>query len=294
MILTWHQVKIFFVVISVCVMIASEEITHPHHWKMIEHLAETHSYIVAILNEAKNYTCTGSIINKQTILTSGSCLNPEPAYVAVGVAIFGSKVDDHNIFRIAYTVLHGDYTFELKALDPNVTKMHSNIGLAFVKRPILDIFIALPDLGNYYASELKNRKLIVVGYGLMKNSNLVSLQHQAYHQTPCANPKWYYCVCGIEYSAYTKTYYKEFGKGAPVMIQAGIIGITATPCGLLSLKSMGIKYNIFTVLGPYLPWIQKTQTNTTFSFRAYDNGAPITDSSLKYFYIVLATCNFFY
>uniref|UniRef100_A0A2A4K7U3 Peptidase S1 domain-containing protein n=1 Tax=Heliothis virescens TaxID=7102 RepID=A0A2A4K7U3_HELVI len=261
MVLTWRLItKVLIVIVFAC-QVFSLRITptsNPQDWRVIESLAEEYPYVVGLLNGMRDYICTGSIISKQSILTSGSCVSYEPKYALISAAMYKKHVNNGTVFEVAYTKLHADYIFDLKTSDPNVTRMHSNIGLVFVTRPVLEVFINSADIGNYYASELKEKKLIAVGYGRLGSSDTVALQHQAYHQTPCTNPKWYYCVCGIEYSTYTKTYTFEFGTGAPVLYGAELVGIAATPCGTLSMKNLGIKYNIFTVIGPYLPWIDKS------------------------------------
>lgn len=262
MVLTWQHITKAFIIVAFIRHLSSYRInptSTPQDWNVIETLAEEHPFLVGLLSGTRDYICTGSIIGKQSILTSGSCVSYEPKFVLISTAIYHKQNKNNSIFPVAATKIHGDYIFDLQTSDPNITRMHSNIGMVFLKRPVLDFFFIAADIGNYYASELKEKKLIAVGYGKLGTSDMVALQHQAYHQTPCTNPKWYYCVCGIEYSAYTKTYSYEFGTGAPVMFGKQLVGITATPCGTLSMKNLGIKYNIFTVIGPYLPWIEKSQ-----------------------------------
>lgn len=261
--------------------------SNPQDWRVIEALAEEHPYVVALLSSTKDYICTGSIISKKSILTSGSCVSYEPKYVVISAAMYNKKINNELVFDVAYTKLHGDYIFDLKTTDPNVTRMHSNIGLVFVSRPVLELFVNAADIGNYYASELKEKRLVAVGYGRLGTTDTVALQHQAYHQTPCTNPKWYYCVCGIEYSTYTKTYTYEFGIGAPVLFGSELVGITATPCGTLSMKNLGIKYNIFTVIGPYLPWIDKSQTNSTIVIKMRTNSNGVERLTMNEHFIIL-------
>lgn len=263
MVPTWRHITEVFLIIAVIHHVSSLRIapsSSPQDWRAIELLAEQHPYLVGLLSGTKDYICTGTIISKWSVLTSGSCVSSNPKYVLITAALYNKKVNNKTVFDVAYTKLHGDYIFDVKVMDPNVTQMHSNIGLVFVKRPILEVFVIAADIGNYYATELKDKRLLAVGYGRLDTSDMVALQYQAYHQTPCTNPKWYYCVCGIEYSTYLKTYSYEFGTGAPVLFGHEVVGIAATPCGTLSMKNLGIKYNIFTVIGPYLPWIEKSQT----------------------------------
>lgn len=241
----------------------------PSDWDVIETLAEEHPYIVALLNVTKSYVCTGTIIGKRTVLTSGSCLLHSPQYIAVGTAIVGKDVSANNIMAIADTKLHGDYVFELISSEPNVTHMHSNIGLVFSALSILDSVFESADIGNYYAPELRKKHLTVVGYGKLGGKSMVGLQKQAYHQSPCVNPKWYYCVCGFEYSMRQVTYEEEFGEGAPVLLGSDIVAVTATTCGSLSMPHSGYKYNVFTVIGPYIMWIDKAEPTTeSIKFKA--------------------------
>ncbi|CAH4014821.1 unnamed protein product [Pieris brassicae] len=204
-----------------------------YDWKIIETLAERHPYIVALLNNTKNYACTGVIIDHRSILTSGSCVHPEPLYAAVGSAIAGQRTNDNNIFKIAYTKAHEDYFFEL-GRNYNVTRMHSNIALVFTVKPVLLYFSESAILGNYFESELRDKKLSTTGYGELSNA-LTVLQHQRYRQVACTNPKWYYCICGVESSVVT-TYDLYFGEGGPVFYGDEVIGISSFPSGLMRLK----------------------------------------------------------
>ncbi|XP_026725972.1 uncharacterized protein LOC113492622 [Trichoplusia ni] len=289
MVLTWlHIIKVFLIIIYIqSVLVKLTTSSNPQDWRVIEALAEEHPYVVALLSSTKDYICTGSIISKKSILTSGSCVSYEPKYVVISAAMYNKKINNELVFDVAYTKLHGDYIFDLKTTDPNVTRMHSNIGLVFVSRPVLELFVNAADIGNYYASELKEKRLVAVGYGRLGTTDTVALQQQAYHQTPCTNPKWYYCVCGIEYSTYTKTYTYEFGIGAPVLFGSELVGITATPCGTLSMKNLGIKYNIFTVIGPYLPWIDKSQTNSTIVIKMRTNSNGVERLTMNEHFIIL-------
>ncbi|CAF4784476.1 unnamed protein product [Pieris macdunnoughi] len=234
-----------------------------YDWKIIETLAERHPYIVALLNNTKNYACTGVIIDHRSILTSGACVHPEPLYVAVGSAIAGQRTNDNNIFKIAYTKAHEDFFFEL-GRNYNVTRMHSNIALVFTVKPVLLYFCESAILGNYFESELKDKKLSTTGYGELRNA-LTVLQHQRYRQVACTNPKWYYCICGIESSVDT-TYDLYFGEGGPVFYGDEVIGISSFPSGLMRLKD-DVRYNVFTVISPYLEWIKKQQRNEFPEFR---------------------------
>nr|XP_034840827.1 uncharacterized protein LOC117996798 [Maniola hyperantus] len=232
----------------------------PEDWTTVELLAEEHPYIVAILNQDKEYICTGTVLDKRTVLTSGGCINPDPHYVVVGTAVLGQQVNNNNIFKVAFARVHGDYVFEIQGSDPNISQMHSNIGLVFTARPILEFFVNAPPIGNYYASELREKKMIMIGFGHIKTSGATVLQNQAYYQIPCKNPKWYYCICGLEYADIS--YVKPFGEGAPVLYGDEVVGIAASPSDSLGLKN-NIIYNVFTVIGPYTSWIEKSKSDSS-------------------------------
>lgn len=264
-------------------------------WRRFEALAEEHPYIVALLSGMKDYVCTGSVINKVCVLTSGNCVTYDPKYVAVNTAVYNKKLSNNTIFTISATLKHGDYMFQLKTADPNLTRMHSNIGLVFVDRPLLEYFINVADLGNFYASELKDMDLTAIGYGNLGSSNLVGLQYQIYHQTACMNPKWYYCVCGIE--AQITTYVNEFGQGGPILLGSALVGISAAPCGTLLLRNLGVKYNAFTVVGPYLPWVEKSKESVPNNYPAIlrSRGVSIQRNMfLKHFHLLVVVSKMFF
>ncbi|CAK1548290.1 unnamed protein product [Leptosia nina] len=242
-------------------------------------LAEEHPYIVALLNNTKNYTCTGVIIDHRRVLTSGTCIDTVPTYVVVGSAIAGQRTKGNNIFNVAYTKAHEDYSFEVNQRNQNVTRMHSNIALVFTVELTLLYFTEAAILSNYFESELRNKKLHATGFGEI-DKRVTVLQHQRYRQVACTNPKWYYCICGRESG---KTYDQYFGEGAPVFYKNEVIGISAFPTGLLKLKN-DERYNVFTVISPYLPWIKKTQSNEVRAYRLNSSG--VARSSL-YFVTVL-------
>lgn len=258
-------------------------------WQRIETLAEEYPYVVAILNEAKNYVCTGTVINKRTVLTSGGCINPVPHYITVGAAVFRKNQSNNSVFEIAFTKLHGDYVFEFQEADLSISQMHSNIGLIFTVRPFLDLFLECASIGNYFAPELKGKKLLMVGYGKVKESEALVLQQQMYHQVACKNPKWYYCICGIEYSAVSSE--EPFGEGGPVLYNDVVVGISASPSGSLTLNR-NVNYNIFTVIGPYLPWIEKSKSSIVVQLKNLSNTTSQSNIYEKCIIIVLTVTLF--
>lgn len=257
----------FYKILFVTTIGTHKLLASPKDWKTVERLIEENPYIVALLNRTFDYICTGTIISKRTVLTSGICVMFNPQRVAVGTAVVSKNTSKRCLLEVAYTRLHVDYDYEMKAVEPNLTRMHSNIGLVFVVRPILNQFIRVAEFGKHYASELKDKKLFAVGYGEISGTHVVVLQYQNYNQTPCASPRWYYCVCGVEESNHTsKTYENSFGNGAPVLLGDQVVGVTASTSG--TLYQRGSKYNIFTVIAPYLPWIEKADANSTFNMRS--------------------------
>lgn len=266
-----------------------KRIKDPFDWKIVEGLAEQYPCVTALLNISKDYMCTGVVINKRTVLTSGSCIDPALHFIALGSAVLSRSVSHKSLMQIANSVLHVDYIFELWAHEPNTTRVHSNIGLVFSVLPYLDAFLSSVDLGNYFASELQEKAVKVVGYGKINGTNTVVLQQQIYHQSPCTNPKWYYCICGVEFLGEGKTYEGEFGKGAPVFLGTEVVGIAAAPSGVMKIEKSSkspIKYNIFTVIGPFLPWVDKASSNYTGIFRAHSGSQR---ELLHYVCIVLVT-----
>lgn len=261
----------------------------PNNWKVIESLAEEYPYIVALLNANQQYVCTGITINKRTILTSGHCVDPPPHYIAVATAvIIGGEGAMRNLVEVAATVLHNEYTFDVKQTEPNITRVHSNIALVLAVRPALVHFVSPAEIANHYATELRDTRMTVVGYGELYTGTIV-LQRQVYNQTPCSNPKWYYCVCGLEDSIdILGTYEKEFGEGAPVLLDKKVVAIAATPSGSMIEPKSDVKYNIFTVIGPYLSWIDKSQTLTNLKLHALINSSNThKDVLIKYILILL-------
>ncbi|CAH2100020.1 unnamed protein product [Euphydryas editha] len=252
-------------------------------WQRIETLAEEYPYIVAILNHEKDYVCTGTVINKRTVLTSGRCINPVPHYVTTGTAVFWKNQSSNNVFEVAFTKLHGDYIFNFHERDLSISQMHSNIGLIFTVKPFLDLYLESANIGNYFASELKGKKLLMVGYGNIKEPEVIVLQQQTYHQVPCKNPKWYYCICGIEYSAIN--YEEPFGEGAPVLYNDVVVGISASPSGSLT-QNRNINYNIFTVIGPYLPWIEKSKSSIVLQLKNLSNSVSQSKTYEKRFIFI--------
>lgn len=275
----------------IILFVATISIASPSDWTAVERLIEEQPYIVALLNHTFDYLCTGTIISKKTVLTSGSCVNYNPKLVAVGVAVVSKKTSKSSVLDVAYTQLHGDYHFEMKAVEPNVTRMHSNIGLVIVARPILMLYIPAAEIGNYYASELQDLELKTVGFGEIRKTRSVVLQYANYNQAPCANPRWYYCICGVEESNVLETYEKNFGDGAPVFFGNEVVGVTASASGTLSLKATGVKYNVFTVIGPYLTWIEKVGVNATLNMRARSKAIRNQGSYIIMFLCVLLLIN---
>nr|XP_026484865.1 uncharacterized protein LOC113392580 [Vanessa tameamea] len=278
-----HDITVFVMLVlykgSVIVLASSSD------WETIEALAEEHPYVVAVLNQAKDYVCSGTVINKMTVLTSGGCINPVPHYVVVGTAVFSNNINNNSIFQVSFSKLHADFILDIQEENLNIKQMHSNIGLIFTIRPFLDYYLESAVIGNYYASELKDKKLRMVGFGQIGASEALVLQQQAYHQMACKNPKWYYCICGIEYSAIT--YEEPFGEGAPVLYNNVVVGVAASTTGSLVLNR-NINYNIFTVIGPYLQWIEKSKWNSIIELKEKRNNSVKQTGSENHLLVILA------
>lgn len=232
-------------------------------WNTIEEIAETHSYVVGVVDIHIIYLCTGTIISEQAVLTSGHCASNKIKYVAVGTGILNNFVSHKNLFRITKIKVHNDYSYKIDKV--NTTDMHSNIALVLVEKK-MDNYVQIAIISNYFATELKGRELVAVGYGKRKPiSETYVLQELKYRQTSCINPKWYYCVCGIEIYNINVHNTQPFGEGGPVILDDEIVGVIAASCGSLQDPSTGLEYNIFTVIAPYIPWIEKSiAKKTTF------------------------------
>lgn len=233
-------------------------------WSVIEALAEENPYVVALLNGTLDYKCSGATIGRRTVLTSGYCITLRPTFVAVGLALLSKKLS--NMFVVSHTLLHVDFTSVMNVSKPSATKMHSNIGLVFVTRPVLDLFLPPATIGSYFATELNEVELTTVGYGRRRvdeiDTETFELQYQCYDQSTCINPRWYYCLCGTEIASAERTHGKDFGNGAPVMFGSVIVCISAISTETLVLRSTDVKFSIFTIIGPYIPWIEKSETST--------------------------------
>lgn len=229
----------------------------PIDWRDIEMIAETHPYIVALLNGCKIYSCTGTIINERTVLTSGTCVQKDLNYIAVALAAFDIDVDNRTLFKVASKRLHEDYNVDLSYdSNENITRMVSNIGLVFTIKPYLELFVNSATVGGYLIPDLRKAELNLVGYGNLAKQRTV-LQSQIYHQTSCMNPEWYNCFCGIENVNAPKPYAENFGEGAPLLYGSSIVGIATFPSGSLALEGSHIIYNIFTFTNAYVYWINK-------------------------------------
>lgn len=234
-----------------------------YEWRMVETLAEENPFIVALINSVEDYVCSGTIIDKRTVLTTGNCITKNLTYVAVGLAVI-SKKNFANLLDVADTRIHADYTYLMNTTDPSLARIHSNIGLVFVVEPVLTQFLPPATIGSYFASELTDTDLTTVGHGrCAMNQEVFVLQYQSYEQTVCANPRWYYCICGKEVvsssSLGAPTHGKDFGNGAPILHGSDVVCLSAISSGEPILWSAGVKYNIFTVIGAYVPWMEKTE-----------------------------------
>lgn len=225
-----------------------------------EALAEKYPYVVALLNSTREYVCTGTIFSPNTVLTSGHCIEREPSFVAVGLAVLSDQSNNNSIFAISAVELHLDYVFEVRRPASNLTtyRLHSNIGVAVVNGSKLTMYIYPPAFRHVGTEEMKHKSWTIVGYGRSeKNPNMFTLRQEEYTWTSCLSRKWYYCVCGTESSLSQN---ETFGEGAPLILDDQyLLAVTALPCGALKLSKNGMGYNIFTVVTPYIGWIKRSQ-----------------------------------
>lgn len=227
---------------------------NPKDWRTIERVAEEHPYVVALLDGALFYMCTGTIINDRTVLTSGKCLKNDLKYVAVTIAAFDRISVNSNVFTIAFKRRHGQYSFQIKPnSDSDAIRMQNNIGLVLTVKPLLEALVSRPRIGNLNYKKLKKIALVAVGFGKI-NRRVVAIQKQVYETATCVNSNWNNCVCGIEEDSNLRTYVDQFGEGGPVLLGSVVIGIVSFPCASMSVSSVAT-YNVFTVIGPYEYWI---------------------------------------
>lgn len=231
----------------------------PSDWKTVEAIAEEVPNIVALLNKKKSYICTGVAVTEDTVITTAKCLTFNPKYVVIGQAVLNDYPHKNNIMEIASIVKHPDYTFVWEPDDYKMTAVHSNIGVVYTWKKNLHLFFEMAQIGIFFANELHERQFVTVGFGSYNVNNTLALNRRLYYEEECLNPKWYYCVCG-----FTTDYIRPeevFGEGGPVLLHNDVVALSSLPCGK-PLKPPGVvTYNIFTIIGPYLPWINRLREN---------------------------------
>lgn len=224
-------------------------------WRIIETIAEEVPYVVALLNQSRSYICTGVAISKDTVLTTGKCLSPDPKYVVIGQAVINEYLNENKLIKIAYFVRHPDYTFIWERKTPDKTTIHSNIGIVYTVTQILDLYYEMAQIGTFYAPELRDRQFSAIGFGNANVQNTQVLDRRLYRQEACVNPKWYYCVCG--FTADYIDFAQLFGEGGPVLLGTDVVAVITVPCGKLFKPDELVSYNIFTIIGPYLTWMNR-------------------------------------
>lgn len=257
-------------------------------WRLIEKIAEEIPYVVALLNKTKCFICTGVAISKDTVLTTGKCLDPDPRYVIIGQAVINDYVNNNNLIEIAYFVKHPDYTFIWKPKAPHIATIHSNIGVVYTVRQILNLHFEMAKISTLFAPELQDRQFSAVGYGNGISQNTRVLDRRLYHQETCVNPKWYYCVCG-----FTRDYidYEHFfGEGGPVLLDTDVVGLITVPCGKLFKPDALVSYNIFTIISPYLTWIDRERNKeNVVKFSVKSNAVGVKPFSILMYVSLLIT-----
>lgn len=265
MICIWQNILIVTIIISVGENIdVMSENSMSADWRIVERIAEEIPYVVALLNQTKSYVCTGVAISKETVLTTGNCLSPEPRYVVIGQAVINDYINENQFIQIAYFVKHPDFTFIWERKAPHITTIHSNIGVVYTVRRILDLHYEMARIGTFFAPELHHRQFTVVGYGNTNVQNTQVLNRRLYHQEACVNPKWYYCVCGFttEYIDYEQF----FGEGGPVLLDTDVVAVITVPCGKLFKPDTLVSYNIFTIISPYVTWMNRLRAENVVKF----------------------------
>lgn len=253
-------------------------------WRIVEMIAEEVPYVVALLNKSRSYICTGVAINEDTVLTTGKCLSTNPKYIVIGQAVINNYINKNKYLEIAYFVKHPDYTFKWERKAPHIT-IHSNIGVVYTVRQILNLHYEMAQIGTYYAPELHDRQFFAVGYGNGNVQNTQVLDRRLYHQEACVNLQWYYCVCGFttDYIDYDQL----FGEGGPVLLNSDVVAVITVPCGKLFKPDALVSYNIFTIIGPYLTWMNRLRNKGNVVKLRNTSGASIVKPFSMIMYVSL-------
>lgn len=266
--------------------------TEPKVWSKAEGLAERYPYIVALLDKDKKFLCTGTIADEWTVLTTGSCLRTTPHSIAIGLAVINTEINRGNVILVDSVKQHEEFIFEIEDADPHHFRIYNDIGIVFLKHPIKRLLFVKAPINNAFASELQDVVLLTVGYVEENERDSVLLRSQPFRQSKCINLKWYYCICGVEYGIESgmPTFY--FGLGAPALVQNEIAALTTSSYLFQIRKSPEAKYNIYTVVGAYLPWIEKAQAKIVERAFIESRGFLHKEMLTKHYYIFLLLYNF--
>ncbi|XP_063546252.1 uncharacterized protein LOC134754107 [Cydia strobilella] len=290
MIFTWHILLIQIVMIVSFWTVTYSYTSSFTDWNEVEKLAETHPYLVAVLDAKNEYICTGFSITDRTVVTAGSCLAVPPTAVAIS-AVLGDDVIGKNILRVSHTRLHRAFSCYVSQTQPSETIMNSNIALIYVLNNKLDYFTNAAVIGDFGPLQLRKQTLAVIGFG-ENDAGTVVLQRQVYIQKTCVNPQWFYCVCGVE--SKETTYENQFGEGGPVVLSGKVVAIAGAPCGALFIPNTSVKYNIFTVVMEYQSWIRNNQDNATkpeYNLKSTRNNCNSSAAVVLYIIILLIVDN---
>lgn len=261
MLFIWQKIVIIMMIISLVGNVSIMNLsTLSTDWRIVETIAEEVPYIVALLSKKKSYICTGVAISRDAVLTTGKCINLNPEYVVIGQAVINNYISKNKFMKIAKFIQHPDYTFVWETEDTDKTTVHSNIGVVYTVKKILNLYYDMAQIGAYFALELHDKQFSTVGYGNSSIENTQVLNRHFYYQETCLNPKWYYCVCG-----FTSEHIRldeVFGEGGPLLLNTDVVAVASAPCGELNKPSGIVSYNIFTVIGPYLTWMNRLRDNT--------------------------------
>lgn len=253
-------------------------------WRNIEKIAEEVPFVVALLNNTKIFICTGIAISKNTVLTTAKCLGPDTRYVVIGQAVINDYINKNKFIEISYFITHPDFTFVWEKKAPHISTIHSNIGIVYTVRQILDLHFEMGRISTFFAPELHDRQFYAIGYGSIHVRNTQVLNRRFYYQEACINPKWYYCVCG--FTTNHIDYEHFFGEGGPVLLDTDVIAVITVPCGILLKPDSLVSYNIFTIISPYLTWMTRHRNKENIVKFNVEGGAVV----FKPFSMLLNVC----